>query len=210
MTNFNRRPDAARIIEQVFKLIDEQYLYQLIDQRIEEAAVDFEFGREEPMTHRAFVRIIGDFVYHIYKKGLCIRQTLSVTQARAEALAILEERYIGPHARGYYAAFLDVSNSKLDGNEFILTQITEIIKALARGRHLKWVYFSQLAQLDWPTRCQIAEILLKHWRPFLPLNICQCPPVQLVDHLPDLINLLRSTDNKVKKMLNANIDINAI
>jgi len=130
--------------------------------------------------------------------------------ARAEAMAILEERYLGPHARGYYAAFLDVSNSKLDGHEFILTQIAEIIKALAREKHLKWVYFSLIAPLDWLTRCQIAEILLKRWRPFLPLNIQQCSPAQLADHLADLINVLRSTDNKVNKMLNTDIDINAI
>ena len=91
MTNFDRNRDAARIIEQVFKLIDEKYLYQFIDQRIEEAAVEFEFDRNAPTTHQTFIRIIGDFVHHIYKNGLCIRQTLSVTQARAEAMAILEE-----------------------------------------------------------------------------------------------------------------------
>ena len=210
MTNFDRKPDAARIIEQVLQLIDEEYLYQFIDQRIEKAAVDFEFDTEAPMTHRNFVRIIGDFVYHIYANGLLIRQTLSVSQARAEALAILEERYLGPHARGYYAAFLDVSNSKLDGNEFIIAQIAEILKALARENHLKWVYFSHIAPLDWPTRCRIAEILIKFMRPFLPHNIRHCSPAQLADHLHDLINLLRSTDNKVKKMLNTDIDLNPI
>jgi hypothetical protein len=210
MTNFERDPDAARIIEQVYKLIDEEYLCQFIDQRIEEAAVDFEFDTETPMTHRNFTRIIGDFVHYIYANGLCVRQTLSVSQARAEAIAILEERYLGPHARGYYAAFLDVLNSKLDGNEFILTQTAEIIKALAREKHLKWVYFSRIAPLDWLTRCRIAEILIERWGPFLPLNVHQCSPAQLADHLPDLINMLRSTDNKVNKMLNADIDLNAI
>jgi hypothetical protein len=210
MTNFDGNLDPAGIIEQIFKLTDEEYLYQFIDQRIEEAAVEFEFDRNAPRTHQAFIGIIGDFVHHIYEDGLCIPQTLSVTQARTEAMVILEEYYIGPHARGYYAAFLDTSNSKLDGHKFILSQIAEIIKALARERHLKWVYFSRITSLDWLTRCQIAEMLLTQWRPFLPLNIRQCPPDQLADHLPVLINLLRSTDNKVNKMLNTDIDISAI
>jgi hypothetical protein len=210
MTNFDSNRDAAGIIKQIFRLIDEEYLYQFIDQRIEEAAVEFKFDRNAPRTHRAFIGIIGDFVHHIYENGLCIPQTLSVMQARAEAMAILEEFYLGAHARGYYAAFLDTSNSKLDGHEFILSQIAEIIKALARERHLKWVYFSRIASLDWLTRCQIAEMLLTQWRPLLPLTIRQCPPDQLADHLADLINLLRLTDNKVNKMLNIDIDTSAI
>jgi hypothetical protein len=210
MTNFDSNPGPAEIIEQIFNLTDEEYLYRFIDHPIEEAAVEFDFDRNAPATHQAFIGIIGDFVHHIYKNGLCIRQTLSVTQARTEAMAILEERYLGPHASGYYAAFLDTSNSRLDGYEFILSQIAEIIKTLTREKYLKWVYFSHIAPLKWLTRCQIAEILLKQWEPFLPLIIRQCPTVQLADHLPDLINLLRSTDNKINKMLNSDIDLNAI
>lgn len=207
MTNFDSNHGPAGIIEQVFKLIDEDYLYQYIGQRIEEATADFKFDTEAPVTCRTFIHIIGDFVHHIYKNGLCIQQILSVSQARAEAMAILEEYYLGPHDRGYYAAFLDTSESRLDGHKFIITQIAEIVKTLAREKHLKWVYLSKIAPLDWVARCQIAEILLTQWRPFLPLTLRQCPPDQLADHLPDLINLLRLTDNKVKKMLNSDIDL---
>jgi hypothetical protein len=210
MTNFDQKSDAAGIIEHIFKLIDEEYLCQFIDLRIDKATVNFEFDTEAQMTHRNFIRIIGDFVYHIYANGLLIRQTLSVSQARAEAMAILEEYYLGLHTRGYYAAFLDVSNAKLDGNEFIIAQIAEILKALARENHLKWVYFSHIAPLDWPTRCQIAEILLKRWRPFLPLNFHQCSPAQLAGHLDDLIDVLRSTNTKLNKMLSKDIDLNPL
>ena len=193
-----------------FELIDEDYLYRLIDKPIEEAVVDFTFDRKAPLTHQAFIRIIGDFVHHINKNGSRLRQKLSVTQARAEAVAILEAGYQGSHASGYDAAFLDVLNPKLDGYEFVLSQIAEIIKGMSRQRHIKWVYSSRIAPLDWPTRYRIAEILLKHWRPFLPLNISQCSPAQLADHLPDLIEVLRSTDGTVRKMLNADFDLNSI
>ena len=210
MTNFNKIRDATGIIEEVFELIDEDYLYRLIDKRIEEAAVDFKFDRKAPLTHQAFIRIIGDFVYHVYKNGLCVRQTLSAAQARAEAMALLEKCYESPHANGYFGAFLDVSNSKMDTHESILIQIAEIIKALAREKYIKWVYFNRIISLDWPVRCQIAEILIKRWAPFLPLNISQCSPAQLADHLPDLIEVLRSTDGTVRKMLNADFDLNSI
>jgi len=210
MTSSDNNLDASRIIQEVFELIDEQYLYQFIDKCIEEATADFKLKRKAAMTHQAFIHTIGDFLHHIYKTGFWIRQIMSIAQARAEAMALLEKYYQSPHSRGYDTAFLDVLNSKLDGFEFILSQIAEIIKAITREKHIKWVYFSRIIPLDWSVRCQIAEILIKRWAPFLPPNIFQCSPAQLADHLPDLINALRFTDDTVRKRLNADFDLNLI
>jgi len=210
MTSSDNNPDAAGIIQEVFELIDEQYLYQFIDKYIEKATADFKFNRKATMTHQAFIHTIGDFLHHIYKTGFWIRQIMSIAQARAEAMALLEKYYQSPHSRGYDTAFLDVLNSKLDGFEFILAQIAEIIKAVTREKHIKWVYFSRIIPLDWSVRCQIAEILIKRWAPFLTPDISQCSPAQFADHLPDLINALRSTNDAVKKRLNADFDLNLI
>ena len=210
MTSSNNNPDAAGIIQEVFELIDEQYLYQIIDKCIEKATADFKFKRKATITHQAFIHTIGDFLLHIYKTGFWIRQIMPIAQVRAEAMALLEKYYQSPHSRGYDTAFLDVLNSKLDGFEFILAQIAEIIKAVTREKHIKWVYFSRIIPLDWSVRCHIAEILIKRWAPFLPLNISQCSPAQLADHLPHLIEVLRSTDGTVRKRLNADFDLNSI
>jgi hypothetical protein len=202
--------DAAKIIEEVFELLDEQYLYQFIDKRIEQATAVFELEQRATMTHEIFIHTIGDYLHHIYKTGFWIRQIMSIAQARAEAMALLEKYYQTPYSRGYDTAFLNVLNSKLYGFEFILTEIAEIIKAATREKYIKWIYFSRIIPLDWSVRCQIAEILIKRWAPFLPPNLSQCSPAQFADHLPDLINALRSTNDEVQKRLNANFDLNSI
>jgi len=158
------------------------------------------------MTHHFFIRIIGGFVQHIFENGARLQQIMSVPQAQAEAMAILETGYQGPHDRGYDAAFLDTLNNKLDGHEFILTQIAEILKDSARQKHIQWVYSSRIAPLDWRTRCQVVEILIKRWTPFLPPNIHQSPPAQFADRLPELMELLHFADGTVGKMLNADFD----
>jgi hypothetical protein len=206
MTNSKSENDAIRIIEEVFELIDEDYIGQFIEKRIDKAAADFKFDREAPITHKNFIRIIGDFVCQIYKNGVLPRQTLSVTQARIEAMAILSECYGSPIDSAYDAAYLSLQNSKMDGYEFILIQMLEAVKAMARERHIKWVYASRIIPLDWHTRCQIAEILLNRWRSFLPPDIRQCTPPQFADHLPGLFNLLRTIDCTVRNMLNADFE----
>ena len=204
--NSDNGRDANRIIEKIFELLDEQYLYQSIDKIIEDAAASFEFDKKAPITHQYFIRIIGDFVKHIFENGVRLQQIMSAPQAQTEAIAILETGYQGPHERGYDAAFMDTLNNKLDGYEFLFTQIAEILKDSARQKHIQWVYASLIDPLDWCTRCQVVEIIINRWTPFLPPNIDQSPSAQFVDKLPELIELLRFTDGTVGKILNADFD----
>jgi hypothetical protein len=197
MMSSDRNLDAAKIIQEVFELLDEQYLYKFIDKCIEQATADFNFEQGATMTHQAFIHTIGDYLHHIYKTGFWIRQIMSIAQAQAEAMALLEKYYQTPFSRGYETAFLDVLNSKLYGFEFILIEIAEIIKNVTREKYIKWIYFSRIIPLDWSIRCEIAEILIKRWAPFLPRNLSQCPPAQFADYLPDLINALRSSNDEV-------------
>jgi hypothetical protein len=206
MTSFDDNPKAAEIVHEVLELIDEQYLYQFIDKCIEEAAAEFNYKRKPAMTHQDFIHVIGDFIHHIYKTGFWIRQIISIKQARAEAVALLEKYYQGPYSSGYDTAFLDLLNSKLDGLEFILSQIAEIIKASTREKHIQWVYLSRITPLDWSTRCEISKILIKRWAPFLPPNLRQSSPVQIADHLPELFAVMRSADGDFRKILHADFN----
>ena len=160
MTNSEGKRKANAIIEEVFEKAGEEYLQLRIDEPVEKAAASFEFDQDSPITHHTFIQIITDFVRHVYKQGLYPRQEMSATEACAEAVAILEEGYQSPHGRGYYAAFLDASNEKLDGLEYVLAQMASYINVKAKTRYIRWVYASRMELADWPTRCLIAEILL--------------------------------------------------
>jgi hypothetical protein len=206
MTSFEGRDKAAELTREIFELIDEQYLYENIDKSIEEAAAGFTFETKAAMTHPDFIHVIGAFIRHIHKNGFRIHQEISDDQARAEAVALLEKHYRSPYSSGYDAAFLHLANSKWVGIEYILTQLMEIIKTTAREKHINWVYLSRIAPLDWPTRCQIAEILIERWSPFLPSAIKQFSTAQSAHHLPELINSMRFADGKVRKIQHADFD----
>jgi hypothetical protein len=205
MTNSERKR-AEGIIEEVFEKTGEEYLQLRIDEPIEKAAASFEFDRTAPVTHQTFNQVTGDFVRHVYQKALWGWQKISAGEALDEAVAILERGYPGAPGQGYYAAFLDASNPNLNGLEYVLAQMASHITVMARARHIRWVCASRIELSDWPTRCLIAEILLKDWEPFLPEKLRACPPAQLTHNLSDLINVVLSINKTVSKMLGSNVD----
>jgi len=187
MMNSKTKGRAEKIIDEVFELIDEQYLYNRINRPIEDAALDFEFDKEAPDS-----------------KGLGIKQVMSDFQARSQAVAILEKGYQNLNAKGYYAAFLDATNPELSGLDIVLTQMTEIIITIACKKHIRWVYATRIDTLSWATRVLIAEILLERWEPFMLPDILRCSPVQIADHLPELINILNSTNEAARNIMGYN------
>ena len=207
MTNSEGRRKAAAIVEEVFEKTVEEYLQLRIDQPIEKAAASFEFDAAAPVTHQSFTQVTRDFVRHVYEQGLGCWQEMSAMEACAEAVAILEEGYEALHGRGYYAAFLDASNPELNGLEYVLAQMANYINVKARTRYTRWVCASRIELSDWPTRCLIAEILLKRWKSCLLPNVRACSPAQLAHHLSELINLVLSTNRTVNKMLGAYINL---
>jgi len=201
MMNFDFRSEAERIIDEVFDLVSEEHLIRSIDEPIEEAAASFDFHGYVPVTPEIFTTGTGDFVDHVYRHGLSIPRVMSTSQAQAEALQILERGYQSAQGRGYDIALLDALNPDHDGLEFVLGQMAQLIITMARTRHVRWVFSSFIESAEWASRTLMAEILLERWGLFLSPSIVNCAPDQLADHLPELINLLISTDRMVNKML---------
>ena len=119
--------DAQECIDEVIELIGDEHLYYLIDEPIQKAATEFKFNPKTPIDHQFFIRTTSDFVSHIYRHGLRVRQTMTAEQAQSEALLILEHSYQGTYSKGYDAAYLDASNPEVGGLEFMLSQTSEII-----------------------------------------------------------------------------------
>jgi len=204
MINLKARHKAVAIIDEVLELTAEEYLHRQIVEPLENSHIKFSFDKTVPFTHQNFIRITGELVQHIYKHGLAIKRTLSISQACREALAIIEKGYESQEVRGYDAAYLDAS--KPDGLEFVLTWITGFIITRTRDRHIKWIYTSRIDPIDWHTKCLMAEILLKQWGPFLPSGVFACTPSQLAPFLPDLFRKISSSDNIVQKSMSGGRD----
>jgi len=204
--NFEVHKNALKLIDEIFELTNDETIRVLIDEPIEKALADFNFEFKDPLNYQTFIHYTGSLITALYKNISWSLQKLSDDQACAEAISILETDYQGSNATGFYAAFLDACNPLLNGPEFVLLQLSEIIKARLKMKYTRWVYVSRIECADWVTRCSIAEILIEQWKPFLPLEILMCSPVQFAGHIPELINIFGSSDNNISEMLGSNMN----
>ena len=203
MTNFEAKKNAFMLIDEIIELTKEDTIRNFIDEPIEKALTSFNFELKGPVTYETFIHFTGSFVRDLYGHIPWCLQASSQDQACAEAMHIMETGYQSSHARGFYAAFLDARNPLLNGLESVLSQLSEIVKARLRIKYTRWIYVNRIECTDWYTKCSMAEILIERWKPFLPSDILMCQPAQLADHIPDLIEILGSTDKIVSEILGA-------
>jgi hypothetical protein len=197
MMSSENKKKAEMIIHDLLRMIDEQYIEKRINQPVNKAALNFSFSQPETITHQLFNDIISDFVIHLFNKGYSSKIS-SKTIAMAEAVAILDMGYQGS-SNGYNSAFIDSMNPETNGLEIVLQQIKEIIITVLQKNHIKWVYDTYITPLGWPLKTIIAEILFDQWKLYLPLSMQKISPIQMVDCIPELINAIQTSDDKVRK-----------
>ena len=201
MMNSNEEVGVEKILDKVFKLLDDETIQRTIDLPIREAAAGFEIYKFESITYNRFIKEAGKFIQHVYLNGLVTKQKLTQKQAEAEAIAVLELGYQSAYGKGFYAAYLDSQNNNHDGLEFILNQISEIIIQGTRKLYVHWV----ITSLDWQSKCRIVEAFQRLQSSILPQKLKSCPPAMFADHLPDLINVLITADNAITNLMTTDI-----
>lgn len=202
MRNSKKRKWAGAIIKEVFELTDERYLQQVIDDPVETVLSGFEFDRDMPFSHSHFLCVMTDFIQKVYLKGPGIKQDLSPSRACAEALNIIEFSYRNQDCPAYDAAMADAVYDLSN----VLARIAEFVIAKNRKIHMEWVYRTRIEYLSWPDRCLIAEILVNQWGPYLPPRIRSSTPAHLADAILQLLNLVRSSEELIRKTMISDTD----
>jgi hypothetical protein len=200
MTNSTKNYKVAVIIDEIFELLDADFIHQTIDGPIEEAVESFEFDSKAPMTVQNFFKITGDFIAHLCRFGPGVRKILSATQARSKALSIIENCYwhCSEDIR-LDAAYLDAADNETAGIEYVLEQMANYIKDKARQIHVEWVFTTRLRCLDWKIKCSIAKAFIHREKPYIPSELLACHPAQLTHNLDDLMKLFVDVDSKLPK-----------
>lgn len=192
MMNSNKLIDSGKIISRVMKLLENDAITRKIDLPILEAAATFTITEHPGVSSKKFIKTIGQFIQHIYKNSINIRQKMLPHKAEAEAITILEMNY---QNEGFYAAYLDAQNQNIDGLKCVFDQVIEIIIQRRRNDYLNWVVTTHISSLDWCTKCEIVRIIQKQWAAILPSQIKNYPPEMLTDSIPNLINVCIDADN---------------
>ena len=187
MTNSESTELAGETLRELFETLDEEHLRRKIDEPLHIAAGSFRNGSGGSFSHLRFIEEIGSFAQHIYRHGLLLSEELSPEQARAEVVALLERYYRSNTGHGFAAALLDTANAENGRLESVIEYLVQAIKCSQREKYTQHIFNACLNRCDWQTRCRLAELLLNHFRPFLPENILRCPPAQLVGNIPELL-----------------------
>jgi hypothetical protein len=193
MTNSIEKPDATFILDEVLHYLDETYLQQTIDIPIKMIVAEFDPNRDTEITFQSFLNTIGAFVKKVYQLKIFCNQNLSDEQSQTEAVALLDRFYENTNNDGLMSAFLDTLDTELDGNDFILSRLANILIILARERYIKWIFASKIDSLDWSTKCNIARNIIIQNHRYLPADIIDCPPGILAGQLPDLLQATASS-----------------
>jgi hypothetical protein len=200
MTNSTNSSNATAIIDEIFELLDRDYICNIVDGPIEEAVESFEFDSKAPMTFHNFLKITADFVAHIYRFGPGVRKILTTTQARSKALSIIEKSYfhVSEDIR-LDSAFLDAADDENGGIENVLEQIANYIKENTRQTYIEWIFTTRLRCLEWKIQCSIARALLEREKLYIPSDLLARHPDQLTHDLDDLMKLFLDVNSKLPK-----------
>jgi hypothetical protein len=197
MTSSTEGSDLLSLIDEVCALTSTDTLRCLIDEAILLAAGSFGEGPKAPITTETFLEVIGEFVGQLYAHGLGVARQLTSSQARAEAVAILEEGYEGPDSRGFDAALMDGTDPKGPGIEWVLERIAAAIIVRQRSQHVRWVFETRINSLNWADKCRLAEFLIAQNTVFFPEALLGCRPAQLAHLLAELITILSAAEEKL-------------
>lgn len=203
MIRFSDLNKVDRILAEVASLIKAENLERLFDGPIRASAKEFKFDRTAQITHPVFLDTISSFVQYVYCRAWTPRQHLSLSQAGAEAILLLEKHYRNNAATGYDAAYLDALNPTFYGIEFILEYFTQLFIHAARNHYVQWVFHSRIDGLEWSKRRELAAKLIGIWQSIEPQGLKRVNPSQMADHCAALLLSLISSEDHISHTLSS-------
>ncbi len=206
MMNSDQKKNADSLLDDLFESLDDTNLQKLIDNPIRNAADDFEVHNSSEPSFDQFVKTTAQFVQYIYANGFQLPIKMTVAQAKAELLVLLEEGYQNANTKGFDAAYLDFLLMESDGLAYIMRRITDIIISRKRASYAAWIISSRITPQDWQIKCLIVESIFSRWAPYFPKTLLNCQPAQLANHIPGLIQALIQAANAIDELRFADME----
>ena len=185
MTCFDPSASAAEeILDSLRELLAETSLVELIDEPIDKAVRSFQCPDVVVGSQREFLDRVASFLQHVYACAFPTARQLTSAQARDEAVSLLEQ---GGFPVGYRAALWEAGHPLGPGIQGVLAELTTFLKLRLREAHARWVFDAHLGGLDWPTRCQLASLILQRWGDRTPPELSAKSAEQYASFLPLLV-----------------------
>jgi len=175
---------AEEILDSLRERLAETTLIELIDEPIDKAVRSFQCPGGCVESQRDFLDLVASFLRHVYAYAFPTARELTSAQARDEAVSLLEQ---GGCPAGYRAALWEAGHPLGPGIQGVLAELTAFLKLRLREAHVRWVFHEHLGGLDWPTKCQIASLIMQRWGDRTPPELNAQSAEQYANFLPLLV-----------------------
>ncbi len=202
MTNSDRKSKEEEILDTLIELLREEHVSQIIDEPIDHALQEFQLEIIEPLTHMDFNRTVSRFFREVTAKALYPNRDLSETESLAQAVFFLEKNYRGVQIPGYDGAWMDVSSEGED-IEQVLFQLADSIKQVEREKYMRWVFLSNVDQLDWEGKERLVSTYFRRYRKELPPQFVAMDPFRFIELIPELLLNVASLDSATRQSAGA-------
>ena len=186
MMNSNFKNHAKQIVEIITAKLDPDLLSSRFDKPIAKVTGEFKCEVRYPVTHRRFHKIIAKFLQQVYEEGL--KTSWMLTDPLDEAILLLENGYRSAlYGPGYTGAMLHTNDTEKGGIQPVLVGMAGAINDIEKQKYIDGVLTWHLHGCSWELQCEITQVILEDYKLFIPPQLCERAPAQLVDVIPIII-----------------------
>lgn len=191
MASRAKRREMSRRIDNVIELLRESSVRARVDQPIYKALGGFAPSPESHTSPKLLLETLGRCIQLIYGQAVGAPRELSMNQAQAEAISLLEQSYRSPNgARGYSAALVTIQVHGMQGVMSILEHMVATIISRERQKYFDSVMEKRFACLDWQAKCQVVEVIMERFSHLFDPAIAESPPGRFANSYADLLMVL--------------------
>ena len=180
----------------------------LLKSEIDADALAFKFGIPIDSARASFTlesvrlkesqnltEIATSFYIHLLRHTQNIKGVVSVRNAEAEALALIERTF--STKGGFRGAIAEAKHATNGGLRMILDMLTEEYKHELKKQHVSYVLKSALDPLDWESKVSLITEIMKTLQHVLPKKIKSQPPERFAGHYELIVNAYVDSINKL-------------
>lgn len=176
--------DDYDVADEILARLLESKLSDQIVRRIEAAAAEYRHPEQDVQDASKFNDEIARFVQHLYRQALVPSRNLSVTEALAEAIDLLEYcRDVG----GYESALLEAIAVDGAGVRFVLRCLAQALADRESSRMEIASLAEAINPTDWRLHHSLTEAVLRTYPEMRPSDVPGCESIHLAAHYKDLI-----------------------
>ena len=202
MKNSTERTPVKPLNELLAELQDSDAVVEL-SEKIDRAFQSFQPRSDQIVSYREFINAVAGLVKHLYQYGLPTPRTMMHSSALSEGLDLLDRYYESSGVQGFDAAFLDAVDKNGKGPEFVLRQLSGIIKEREVRQYLNYRYLLAIDPTDRVAHRWIVERLIEEQGPLLPDDLRTGNPDRFAKYYRDLLEMVISSDVFVTHIRNS-------